>query len=50
MPSPPTGDALQLRSTVLESGKLQLSLEEIPIPEPKEGEVLVRVEALHPAP
>lgn len=39
------GHALQLRSTVLEEGKLRLSLEDIPTPEPKDDEVLVRVEA-----
>ena len=45
MAAPPTGDALQLRSTVLDNGTLQLSLESIPIPEPKDDEVVVRVEA-----
>lgn len=45
MTAPLAGEALQLRSTVLEDGTLRLSLESIPIPEPKEDEVLVRVEA-----
>ena len=45
MAEQPTGDALQLRSEVLDDGTLQLSLQSVPIPEPKDGEVLVRVEA-----
>jgi NADPH2:quinone reductase len=45
MAEQPTGDALQLRSEVLDNGTLQLSLQSVPIPEPEDGEVLVRVEA-----
>ncbi len=45
MTAPDQETALQLRSTVLEDGTLQLSLESVPIPEPKHDEVLVRVEA-----
>lgn len=37
--------ALQLRSEMKSDGKLELSLADVPIPEPGEGEVLVRVEA-----
>ena len=40
-----SGDALQLRSTIKPDGTLELSLAAIPIPEPKDDEVLVRVEA-----
>lgn len=36
---------LQLHSTVREDATLELSLAEVPLPEPGEGEVLVRVEA-----
>ena len=36
---------LQLRSTVKESGILELSLVEVPTPEPKENEVVLRIEA-----
>jgi NADPH2:quinone reductase len=36
---------LQLRSLVREDGRLQLSLEEVPVPDPGPDEVLVRVEA-----
>lgn len=45
MTAPDQGSALQLRSTVLEDGTLRLSLESVPIPEPQDDEVLVRVEA-----
>lgn len=40
---PPT--ALQLRSIVRSSGELELSLAEVPVPQPKSDEVLIRVEA-----
>jgi NADPH:quinone reductase-like Zn-dependent oxidoreductase len=36
---------LQLRSTVRKDGTLEVSLTNVPIPEPKPGEVVVRVEA-----
>lgn len=36
---------LQLTSTIKSDGTLELSLDEVPVPEPGEGEVLVRVEA-----
>jgi len=39
------GDALQLRSMIKQDGTLELSLETIPIPQPKDDEVLVRIEA-----
>jgi len=37
--------ALQLRSLVRSSGELELSLHEVPVPEPGPDEVLVRIEA-----
>ena len=37
--------ALELRSSVTSGGKLELSLEEVPVPTPGANEVLVRVEA-----
>ncbi|MBX3622153.1 MAG: zinc-binding dehydrogenase [Rhizobacter sp.] len=37
--------ALELRSLVKKSGELELSLQSVPVPEPKDDEVLVRVEA-----
>ena len=40
-----SGDALQLRSMIKRDGTLELSLETVPIPQPKADEVLVRVEA-----
>ena len=40
-----TESALELRSEIKKEGKLEISLVEVPIPEPKEDEVLVRVEA-----
>ncbi|WP_374574851.1 zinc-binding dehydrogenase [Phenylobacterium sp.] len=40
-----TGKSLQLRSLVKSSGELELSLVEVPIPEPGPDEVLVRIEA-----
>ncbi len=40
-----SGDALQLRSIIRQDGTLELSLATMPIPQPKEDEVLVRVEA-----
>ncbi|MEM8609231.1 MAG: zinc-binding dehydrogenase [Myxococcota bacterium] len=45
MTAPEEGTGFQLRSTVFENGTLQLSLESVPIPEPKDDEVLVRIEA-----
>lgn len=38
-------NALQLRSLVKKTGELELSLVEIPVPEPKPDEVVIRVEA-----
>ena len=40
-----SGDALQLRSIIKSDGTLVLSLETVPIPQPKDDEVLVRIEA-----
>jgi len=40
-----SGDALQLRSMIKQDGTLELSLATMPIPQPKNDEVLVRVEA-----
>jgi NADPH2:quinone reductase len=40
-----SGDALQLRSMIKQDGTLELSLATMPIPQPKDDEVLVRVEA-----
>ena len=40
-----TEAVLELRSEIKKEGKLEISLAEVPIPEPKEDEVLVRVEA-----
>jgi len=40
-----SGDALQLRSIIKRDGTLELSLATIRIPQPKDDEVLVRVEA-----
>ncbi|MDH3654267.1 MAG: zinc-binding dehydrogenase [Myxococcales bacterium] len=40
-----SGDALQLRSMIKQDGTLELSLAAMPIPQPKDDEVLVRVEA-----
>src|SRR5215813_2181632 len=40
-----SGTALQLYSTVKQEGILELSLADVPIPEPQEDEVVVRVEA-----
>ncbi len=37
--------ALELRSEIKPEGKLEISLAEVPVPEPAEDEVLVRVEA-----
>ena len=37
--------ALQMRSNVQGDAKLEISLAEVPIPEPGEGEVLIRIEA-----
>ncbi len=41
----PGGTALQLRSLIRSSGELELSIVDMPVPEPKPGEVLVRMEA-----
>ena len=40
-----SSDALQLRSMIKQDGTLELSLATMPIPQPKDDEVLVRVEA-----
>ncbi len=45
MATAPSGNALQLQSTVKKDGTLELKLVSVPIPEPKDDEVLVRVEA-----
>jgi NADPH2:quinone reductase len=37
--------SLQIRSNIRSSGELEISLAETPVPEPGEGEVLVRIEA-----
>jgi NADPH2:quinone reductase len=37
--------ALQLRSLVKKSGELELSLQSVPVPQPQDDEVLVRIEA-----
>lgn len=37
--------SLQIRSNIRSHGELELSLAEVPVPEPAEGEVLVRMEA-----
>jgi len=44
MSSTPTS-GLQLRSTVSESGTLELTLVEVPVPAPNENDVVIRVEA-----
>src|SRR5215469_13001483 len=36
---------LQLRSLVKESGELELSLQQVEVPEPKDDEVTIRIEA-----
>jgi NADPH2:quinone reductase len=41
----PPQTALALRSTVSEAGTLELTLENLPVPPPKEHEIVVRVEA-----
>ena len=45
MNQPQTRTALQLRSLVTSGGALELSLASVPVPEPAEGQVLVRIEA-----
>ena len=35
----------ELRTTITNAGKLELSIISVPVPEPKDGEVLIRVEA-----
>jgi NADPH:quinone reductase len=37
--------SLQLRSLIKQSGELELSLARVPVPEPKDNEILVRIEA-----
>jgi NADPH:quinone reductase len=39
------GESLQLRSLVKDSGELELSLVEVPVPQPGPDEVLIRIEA-----
>ena len=41
----PTRSGLQLRSTVKRDGLLELSLADVPLPDPKPDEVVVRIEA-----
>jgi NADPH:quinone reductase len=45
MAQSPTGSMLQLRSTIKGDGTLELALATVDIPQPREDEVLVRVEA-----
>jgi NADPH:quinone reductase-like Zn-dependent oxidoreductase len=45
MPSAIPATALQMRSTLRSDATLELSIEEVPVPQPGEDEVLVRVEA-----
>jgi len=45
MSTPIPTTALQLRSLLKASGELELSLASVPVPTPKENEVLVRIEA-----
>jgi len=45
MPPEIPSSGLQLLSTIRSDGNLELSLGEVPVPEPGEGEVLLRVEA-----
>ncbi len=45
MPDEIPSAALQLRSAIRSDAKLELSLAEVPVPEPAEAEVLVRIEA-----
>ena len=45
MPADNTRTSLQLRSLVRKNGELELSLVDVPIPEPAPDEVLVRIEA-----
>ncbi|MET0350145.1 MAG: NADH oxidase, partial [Rhizobacter sp.] len=45
MSQPVPTTALQLRSLLKASGELELSLADVPVPTPKENEVLVRIEA-----
>src|SRR5215216_4393235 len=40
-----TDTGLQLRSKISKDGTLEVSLAKVPVPEPKDDEVLVRVEA-----
>ena len=40
-----TNTGLQLRSLLKKSGELEVSLANVPTPEPKEDEIVVRVEA-----
>ena len=45
MTSSAIATGLQLRSLVRSSGELELSLAEVPVPQPGPDEVLIRVEA-----
>ncbi len=45
MDQAPTHTALQLRSLVRSSGELEVSLQDMPVPEPGADEVLVRIQA-----
>ncbi|MGH9305654.1 MAG: zinc-binding dehydrogenase [Acidimicrobiales bacterium] len=45
MPDELPATTLQLRSLVRSDGTLQLTLDEVPVPQPGEGEVVIRVEA-----
>ena len=45
MTQPAPSTALQLRSLVRSNGELEVSLQEVPVPEPGADEVLVRIEA-----
>jgi len=40
-----TKSYLELRSTITEAGTLRIHLESVPLPQPSEGELLVRIEA-----
>ncbi len=40
-----TQDSLELRSTITADGTLRINLERVPVPEPKAGQLLVRIEA-----
>ena len=38
----------QLTSTITQQGKLELKIESVPVPSPKDHEVLIQVEAARP--